>query len=391
MHMILTRPFSSIGLLLLIPLVGCDSKSDIEVYQVPKEVDAVTSPAGDPHAGVPMPAPGAKDPHSGLATPAPGVNNPHGGMSSSAGKPSVEGKVPASWGPGRASSMRLASYLAKGDGEAAADISLVVMGGQAGGLLPNVNRWRQQVGLDPVDQQGLEKSSQKVMTPLGEAVIVDLVAPGAVANAALDGRIIAATLSLDTEVWFYKMRGNQDVVGREKQGFLDWIASARKVKQSPSQSPPKPAPPAQTPAEEFKLPTEITWKTPKGWRKGPAKSMRMATYFVGSQSGTTGEATVVKLGGKGGGDLANVNRWRGQIGLGAISAADLAAAVVKVDSPGGSIALVDCAGADKKTLAGWLRRNGSTWFFKLTGPVGVVDAERAHFMSFLSSLNFPTK
>lgn len=388
--MILTRPFSFIGLLLLIPLVGCDSKSDIEVYQVPKEQDGAAPLAGDPHAGVPMADPGAADPHSGLAMPAPGVKNPHTGMTSAAGKPKVEGKVPANWGPGRASSMRLASYLAKGDGETVADISLVVMGGNAGGLLPNINRWRQQVGLGPVDQQGLAKSSEKVVTPLGKAVFVDLVAPGVVANAAQDGRIMAVTLERDTEVWFYKMRGNHDVVGREKQAFLDWVASARKIKAAPSApSPTKPAPAA--PAEAFKLPTEISWKTPEGWRKGPAKSMRMATYVVGSPDASTGEVTVVKLGGTGGGELANVNRWRGQIGLGAIGATDLAAATAKVDSPIGAISLVDCVGADQKTLAGWLRRDGSTWFFKLTGPAAVVDAERAAFMSFLSSLEFPTK
>lgn len=119
--------------------------------------------------------------------------------------------------------------------------------------------------------------------------------------------------------------------------------------------------------------------------------MRMATYIVGPPSAGTGEVTVVKLGGTGGGELANVNRWRGQIGLGAIGATDLAAATAKVDSPIGAISLVDCVGADQKTLAGWLRRDGSTWFFKLTGPTAVVDAERAPFMSFLSSLEFPTK
>ena len=72
-------------------------------------------------------------------------------------------------------------------------------------------------------------------------------------------------------------------------------------------------------------------------------------------------------------------------------AEERAAAVTSGDSPGGAITLIDCAGTEKRTLAGWLTRNGGTWFFKLNGPTGLVEAEKTRFTSFLSSVDFPAK
>jgi hypothetical protein len=389
--------------LLLLPLVGCDSNSEIEVTRVPKEIEVVKAPATDPHAGVPMPSPGAGDPHAGIPMPTPGAKDPHAGVPltgapGTARKPSVDGEVPASWEPGRGSSMRLASYLVKGEGDAVADISLIILGGQAGGVLDNVNRWRTQIGLAPLDAQGLTENSVKLTTPVGEAVVVDLAATGPVANPAQDGRIVAAIVPLARAMWFYKMRGNRELIEREKEGFLRWVETARKKERAQSAPDPHaPAPAMKNPhapapgTPPAARPREITWQVPQGWKEGPAKSMRIATFAISGENGTSGEATVVKLSGTGGGELANVNRWRGQIGLAPITAEELAAAVTSVDSPGGAITLIDCAGTEKRTLAGWLTRNGGTWFFKLNGPTGLVEAEKTRFTSFLSSVDFPAK
>jgi hypothetical protein len=248
-----------------------------------------------------------------------------------------------------------------------------------------------------VDEEGLSASSSKIATPVGEGTAFDLVAGTPPSDPAKDGRIVAVIVPLAREMWFYKMRGNVDLVGREKEGFLRWVASARKAAPAPAPAPdanhpaptptPTPAPPVATPQP----PQEISWKVPEGWRQAPAKSMRIATFSVGAPDAAPGEVSVIKLAGSGGGDLPNVNRWRGQIGLPPITAEDLAAAVVSVESPAGAIALIDCVGGEKRTLAGWLRHDGSSWFFKLTGPAAVVEAEQARFNSFLTSLDFPAK
>jgi len=71
----------------------------------------------------------------------------------------ISWQAPATWGKGRASSMRLASFaIPLEDGESA-DVSLTRLSGMAGGLLANVNRWRGQIGLSPVaaDQLDVEE------------------------------------------------------------------------------------------------------------------------------------------------------------------------------------------------------------------------------------------
>ena len=74
-----------------------------------------------------------------------------------------------------------------------------------------------------------------------------------------------------------------------------------------------------------------------------------------------------------------------------ITAEQLAASVTNVDSPAGAISLVDCAGAEQRTLAAWHARGGNTWFFKLSAPTSLVEAEQEHFNAFLSSVEFPAK
>jgi len=39
-------------------------------------------------------------------------------------------------------------------------------------------------------------------------------------------------------------------------------------------------------------------------------------------------------------------------------------------------------------LAAWARRDGRTWFFKLTGPNAAVEKEKPKFVKFLQSVRF---
>jgi hypothetical protein len=362
---------------LFLSLASCDRDREIKVYKVAKEADVPAAPAADPHAGVPMPTPGEPDPHAGL------------GIGGASKPPGVTGEVPPAWEPGRGSSMRLASYVVRGEDEAIADISLIILGGGAGGLLDNVNRWRAQVKLPPVDDASLTETSSKMATPQGEGTVVDLQPASPVSEPAKDGRIVGVIVPLPNEIWFYKMRGNTALVEREKEGFLRWVATARKAEAPPVTADPQPSPPVSVPPSP-QPPREISWQVPEGWREGPAKSMRVASFSVGANE-TPGEVSVIKLGGAAGGELANVNRWRGQIGLPPITAEVLASSVMDVESPAGTIDLVDCAGSDQRTLAGWLAHEGNTWFFKLSGPSAVVEAEQARFKTFLASLDFPAK
>lgn len=76
------------------------------------------------------------------------------------------------------------------------------------------------------------------------------------------------------------------------------------------------------------------WTVPVGWTEDPApRQMRLATYTASDPSGPH-EVAVTRFGGRVGGDLANVTRWRRQMGLGPVAEADLDAILDRFTAPG---------------------------------------------------------
>jgi hypothetical protein len=103
-----------------------------------------------------------------------------------------------------------------------------------------------------------------------------------------------------------------------------------------------PAAEAETEAPEGAADTEakqpatpdLPWTVPDGWTEDPApRQMRLATYIATDTTGPV-EVAVTRFSGRVGGDLANINRWRGQMGLTPISEADLSQAIVRFTAPG---------------------------------------------------------
>ena len=71
----------------------------------------------------------------------------------------------------------------------------------------------------------------------------------------------------------------------------------------------------------------LTWKAPANWQSKPATSMRKATYTIAGD-GAEAELAITAFPGDVGGELANVNRWRGQLKLPELTADELAKAGV---------------------------------------------------------------
>src|SRR5437773_8052386 len=63
---------------------------------------------------------------------------------------------------------------------------------------------------------------------------------------------------------------------------------------------------------------------PEGWQQLPSDQMRIGNYAVQGKNGEKAQVTVIALPGSSGSELDNVNRWRGQVGLQPISAAEVA-------------------------------------------------------------------
>ncbi|MEK6543815.1 MAG: hypothetical protein AABZ44_05215 [Elusimicrobiota bacterium] len=139
--------------------------------------------------------------------------------------------------------------------------------------------------------------------------------------------------------------------------------------------------------------SKLLWDKPSSWQEKPGDGMRLATFVIPVEGKQKVEMAVVVLAGSAGGDLANVNRWRGQLGVEPVSQADLDKQAVKVDSKAGKVLTVQIMGgaaghgsAKQAMLAAILNRSQETWFFKLTGPEGAVKGVRDDFMGFLKTL-----
>ncbi len=129
----------------------------------------------------------------------------------------------------------------------------------------------------------------------------------------------------------------------------------------------------------------LIWEKPAAWTEKPASGMRRATFIAG-KGPLRAEMSVVALPGRAGGRLANVNRWRSQIGLAAIDAPTLAKTSREVASPAGKILVVDLNGRNRRMLAAILDVDQATWFFKMTGPKSTVTEAEPAFLKFLASV-----
>lgn len=147
-------------------------------------------------------------------------------------------------------------------------------------------------------------------------------------------------------------------------------------------APPAPGSPAVT-AAQGEVPD---WQAPAEWQTKAPGVMRKASFSAGPNGEV--DISVTAFPGDVGGDLANVNRWRRQIGLGPIDEAALASETEIVSTGELSFKLVDLQGAEAATLAAWTQHEGESWFFKSTGPKPLVAAERERFETFLKSVKF---
>ncbi|HEY1848931.1 MAG TPA: hypothetical protein VGG37_06980 [Opitutaceae bacterium] len=135
----------------------------------------------------------------------------------------------------------------------------------------------------------------------------------------------------------------------------------------------------------------LAWQAPADWQPRPASAMRKATFIIPGAAGES-ELSVTAFPGDVGGELANVNRWRGQAGLPALQPGGLDASVDRVEANGLRFTVVELeapGSATKSILGAIVPVSGSTWFFKLTGPAAALRAAKPAFIGFLRTVREP--
>lgn len=354
---------------------GCEEQ-DIQVYTAPKDdkppIQAAANPAPTPTASG-DPSAGGQDPHL----------NP------------LDFDIPDGWQDAPAGGMRYASFrFARG--EASVDISVVPLGPESGELLPNVNRWLGQLGVQPIDESGLESCVTHLHVGDAHVDVVDLEGDPAAENRQ---RMLVAIVPKDGRVWFLKAMGPHDLVTEMKPAFDGWVKSLRfnvPIRGTPGSAPAQPASagrvPSANPNDMTSQPVAsassagLSWTAPEGWRQdSKPMSPRVASFQIGDDT-RKADLAVTTFPGDVGGLVANINRWRNQLELPPIAdVGEQPSVPVSVD--GRAALLFDITGK-QRTLVAVVPADGQTWFFKLTGDADLLGDQKAAFLSFLGSIRF---
>ena len=138
---------------------------------------------------------------------------------------------------------------------------------------------------------------------------------------------------------------------------------------------------------------QLQYTVPAGWEQKTPTTMRVASFGI-TQGDKQVDISVIPLGGMAGSDPANVNRWRGQVGLAPLADNDLAGLAEKVsvgDQPADLFDLVGTAtggSAAERIIGVILHRDDTSWFFKMTGDAALVEQAKPAFIAFLKSVSF---
>ena len=155
-------------------------------------------------------------------------------------------------------------------------------------------------------------------------------------------------------------------------------------------------PRVETPRPRTSAPkgTLPTYTVPDGWKQSTRlAAMSVLTFLVGDGD-QQARFTVSPLAGDAGGLLANVNRWRGQVGLDPTDEAGLPQDLQEIEVAGTRAHYVDLIGPEsagderQRILSVMLVRDKQTWFFLLRGPAATVGTQKDAFDAFVRSVKF---
>jgi hypothetical protein len=362
----LIRTVMALGL-----IVGCDRKSaEITVQNAPKQPRPVmqaqmpSASMGDPHGQAPGTAADARP---------------------------IHWTVPDGWKELPGASMRFATLLINDNPKV--ELTVIPLSADSGTLLANVNRWEGQIGSKPSTEADLAKVVTRIEVDKHPVDVVDLLGPE---TANPRQRMLGAIMQHGGRTWYFKLQGPQTIVDAQKEKFDAFVRSIRfdddsnAVPQAERQPSPNAKPPIDPAQGQRHAAREsaggVSYTVPAGWVKAADRPMRIATFTVGGPP-QQAEMIASKFPVNSGTVLENFNRWRGQVGMPRIQRVDeQTSKPIRLDSAEGIF--VDLTGAQQRMLVAWVTRGDDWWFFKLTGPIAVIESQQAAFDSYLKSIKF---
>jgi hypothetical protein len=306
--------------------------------------------------------------------------------------------LPNGWQALPTTSERLVNLRPAGVPEASCYLSFFQ--GSGGGLEANVNRWRSQLGAEPLASDAIAALPKHGI--LGrEATVVE--AEGSFAGMSggspLPGfKLLGLAVCEPNGSLFLKFIAPAALVDAQREAFFALATSLRLSEQEHGPGD------GHDHGEAGGAKAgggaggagggsggALAWMTPAGWEAQPPRAMREVTFSLGEGA----ECYVARLVGDAGGLRANLDRWSDQVGRGPLSN-EAYAALPKVTMLGQSVPWLeiegDFTGMDGATRAGQgllgvaCIRASDSLFVKLTGPESVVRAQRENFLAFVESL-----
>ena len=130
---------------------------------------------------------------------------------------------PEGWIEGKVGGMRKAAFKVS-DGEETAEITIIDLAEAAGDRLSNVNRWREQIQLDTITQEQLDRDMKPIEVGEGTGDYVELVGP----NDAQPQESILGVITIHSgRAWFIKLKGAARLAENEKQRFEAFVKSVK--------------------------------------------------------------------------------------------------------------------------------------------------------------------
>ncbi len=134
---------------------------------------------------------------------------------------SIRHVVPEGWPPAQASGLRRVAFQIE-EGPLAAEMTAMGLPGSATRLLPNVNLWRRQIGLEETTQEDLDGALEAIEVDGRRGHYISLVGSS---DTERPRAMLVVLVSDQDRTWFFKMIGDSELVAAEKEHFEEFVRS----------------------------------------------------------------------------------------------------------------------------------------------------------------------